>query len=247
MRLNLHALIRRYWSVQFVRAKANYIGPVDIVTTKNYSDYAHKLLLLEEKNCDGGAVFRIKPFAMAYTYHDNPVIELKPIGEGLYRSTDLIYISYEASDLFAYLERKGLIAIVPYEHLAVPYPPEDAAVVFARYEGNGISEALACGHAYRANALYPRKYMELLPNPKPVVFYVYYRHRKGSFLTLYDKQNNERLGITQHFPGSRWAKAKSLSELLYYINRGLGLDLPQRNLDRYFTALAVKAYADATG
>lgn len=245
MKLNLHALIRRYWFVQFAKTKAAYLGPVDIVTTKNSSYYVHKLSLLEEDR-SGGSVFRVRNFAMAYTYNENPVIELKPIGEGLYRSTDLIYISYDAEELFAYPKRKGLIAVVPYEHLAVPYPPEDAAVVFARHEKGGISEALVCGHAYRANALYPKKYMELLPNPRPVVFYVYYRYRKGSVLTLYDKQNNKPFGLSQHFPGSRWAEAKSLSELLYHVNRGLGLDLPQRNLDRYFTALAVKAYANAT-
>ena len=246
MKLNLHALIRRYWSVQFAEATANWLGPVDIVTAKNYSGYAHKLWLLEEDR-DGGAVFRIRQPTIAYTYSENPVIELKPIGEGLYRSTDLIYISYEAHELFEYLERKGLVTVVPYERFAVPYPPEDAAVVFTRYEEDAVSEALACGHAYIANALYPKEYTELLPNPRPVVFYVYYRYRKGNTLAFYDKQNNERLGITRFFPGSRWTEAKSLSELLYYVNRGLGLDLPQRNLDRYFTALAVKAYADVTG
>ena len=240
MKLNLHALIRRYWFVQFAKTRAAYLGPVDIVTTKNFSYYVHKLSLLEEGR-KGGSVFRVKNFAMAYTYRENPVIELEPIGEGLYRSTDLINISYDANELFAYLERKGLIAVVPHELLAVPYPPEDAAVMFAQR-----SEALVCGHAYCANALYPKKYMELLPNPRPVVFYVYYRYRKGSVLTLYDKQNNILFGLSQYFPGCRWVQAKSLSELLYYVNRGLGLDLPQRNLDRYFTALAVKAYANAT-
>ena len=240
MKLNLHALIRRYWSVEFAKTKAvYYLGPVDIVTTKDSSYYTHKLSLLEEDR-KGGSVFRVSNFSIAYTYRENPVIELEPIGEGLYRSTDLINISYNAVDLFAYLKRKGLIAVVPYELLAVPYPPEDAAVVFAQR-----NEALVCGHAYCANALYPKKYMELLPNPKPVVFYIYYRYRKGSVLSLYDKQNNKLLGITRYFPGCRWAQAKSLSELLYYVNRDLGLDLPQRNLDRYFTALAVKAYANA--
>lgn len=246
MKLNLHALIRRYWSVQFAKDTADYLGPVGIRVDKNYLAYAHKLLLLEEDR-DGGVAFSIRHHIMAYTYNENPVIELKPIGEGLYRSTNLINIPYEAGALFAYLEQKGLITVVPYERLAVPYPPEDAAVVFTQYKEDMVSTALACGHAYLANALYPKEYTELLPNPRPVVFCVYYRYRKGNALTFYDKQNNERLGLHQYFPGSRWTEAKSLSELLYYVNRGLGLELPQRKLDRYFTALAVKAYADVTG
>lgn len=246
MELNLHALIRRYWSVQFAKNSTDYLGPVGIVTDKNYSGYAHRLLLLEEDN-DGGTVLCIKRVTVAYTYNESPIIRLESIGEGLYRSTDLVYISWEARELGEYLERKGLIAIAPYDQFAVPYPPEDSAVVFVRCKGDIVSEALACGHAYVANALYPKEYTELLPNPKPVLFHVYYRYRKGNSLAFYDKQSNERLGMTRYFPGSRWTEAKSLNELLYYINRGLGLDLPQRNLDRYFTALAVKAYADVTG
>lgn len=246
MELNLKTLLRRYWRL-LLDGRSNVFGPVMLRTVKQYSTYAHAIVLLtEEETTEHGHTLRLHRHIGFHTYNESPVIRVEPIGENLYRSTDAMYIPYNAQALGRYLERKGLLSYVGTEQYALPVPPEDSAIIFVRYSNDVVREALLIGHAYLANWLYPAKYAELLPNAVPVSLHARYERGKGTELRIYDHPRSKDAYSYKHwrsFPGVQWATdAKSWTEALYYINRALGKNLPFRNVDKYFTALVSEAY-----
>ncbi len=249
MKVNLRDLIRRYWWID----KDDHYGLVRIETKREGYYYYHRAYLMGPGvQNESSNVIEIVTRDIFVTSHPDTEVTLKPVGEGLYRASDIIYVPFTGSYIAKAIEADGILMHVRSAGAAyyLPVAPEDSAVGYASFEGGGASSVLkaqAYGMAYLANGLYPAEWVSALPTVRPVYFFLYYEHRSGTRLQVYDKHNLDKPIIDKIFPGSAWVKAISLRDMLYYINRSLGHNFNVRDRDKYFTALVTDFYAKAEG
>lgn len=249
MKVNLRDLIRRYWWVD----KDNSYGIVHIGAKHKGYYYYHRAYFMEPGVHNEDANF-IKIVAKDIFVTTQPDVEvtLTPVGNGLYRSSDYIYVPYTGTDIVKAIEADGILTRIRSagSNHYLPASPEESAVSFVSFSGGGsssVSTALAHGVAYLANGLYPPEWVSALPTVRPVHFFLHYEHRHGTTIQVYDRNNLDSPVIDRMFPGCTWVNAISLTDMLYYLNRALGYKFKVRDRDKYFTALVADFYTKADG
>jgi hypothetical protein len=249
MKVNLRDLIRRYWWVD----KDDSYGLVRIETKREGYHYYHRAYIMRPGvHNENNNVIEIVVRDIFVTNHPDTEITIQPVGEGLYRASDSIYVPYTGAYIAKAIEADGLLMHVRSAGAAyyLPVVPEDSAVGYASFEGggsSGVSRAQAYGMAYLTNGLYPAEWVSALPTVRPVYFFLYYERNSGTRLQVYDRHNLVKPVIDKAFPGCAWAKAISLSDMLYYVNRALGHNFKVRDRNKYFTALVADFYTRAEG
>lgn len=253
MKVNLRDLIRRYWWVDKSDGYDSVRGIVHIETEHAGYFYYHRAHIMKsDVHNENANVIEIIAKEIFATAQPDAEITLTPVGNGLYRSSDYIYATFDGVNIAKALEADGILVRIRGTGSThyLPVGPEESAVSFVSFNGGGssdVSKALAHGMAYLANGLYPPEWVDALPTVKPVRFFLYYEHRHGTTLQVYDRNNLDSPVINRMFPGCAWANAISLTDMLYYLNRALGYNFKVRDRNKYFTALVTDFYTKAEG
>lgn len=252
MKVNLRDLIRRYWWVDKSDSYGNVCGIVNINTKREGYHYSHRAYVMKPGvHNENDIVIELVAKDIFVTSRPDVEVTLTPVGNGLYHSSDYIYVPF-AGDIARAIEADGILVRIRGVGATyyLPASPEESAVSFVRFrEGasSGVSKALAHGTAYLANGLYPPEWVAALPTARPVRFFLYYEHRLGTILKVYDRDTPDRPVIDRIFAGCAWVNAISLTDMLYYLNRALGYNFKVRDRDKYFTALVADFYTKAEG
>ncbi len=249
MKVNLKDLIRRYWWVD----KGDSFGVVHIETKREGYYYTHRAYIMQTGvYSENNNVIEIVTKDIFVTDQPDVEVTLQPVGNGLYRASDSIYVPFTGTYIAKAIEKDGLLVHVRSAgvNYYLPAVPEDNAVIYVKFGGSstsGVSSAMAYGSAYLANGLYPPEWASALPVVRPVHFFLYYEHRSGTRLQTYDRDNATKPLFDWVFPGHAWTKAVSLSDMLYYVNRALGRNFKVRDRNKYFTAMVSDFYVNAEG